>query len=139
MAIRITSTSTKIAYVTSGCVLVILGSALTIGLPLPVASVAAAVLALVLVVFAARTFRAEDEPVEQRRPWWKMTAHRTSGVVFALLFGSQAIYVLIAFVSRPESGGLMVPLVTNILIAMMFAFSSMRLGTTSPATASRNQ
>ncbi|MEC5148924.1 hypothetical protein [Cryobacterium sp. GrIS_2_6] len=91
MAIRITSTSTKIGYLTSGCVLVILGSAMTIGLPLPVESVVAGALALVLVIFAARTFRAEDEPVEQRRPWWKMTAHRTSGVVFALLFDSQAI------------------------------------------------
>ncbi|MDY7544392.1 MULTISPECIES: hypothetical protein [unclassified Cryobacterium] len=139
MTIRITTTSTKIGYVTSSCVVVILGSALTIGLPLPVASVVTGALALVLVAFATRTFRGEGEPVEQRRPWWKMTAHRTSGFVFTLLFGAQAIYLLIAVISRPESGLLIVPLITNAVIAAMFAFSSMRLGVTARAIASNKQ
>ena len=139
MAIRITSVSTKIGYITSGCVLVVLGSALTIGLPVPFASVVACALALVLVLFAGRTFRGEGEPVEPGRPWWKMTAHLTSGVVFAVLFGFQAIYVLIDVVTQPESAVLIVPLVTNAVIAMLFAYSSVRLRAAARATLAHDQ
>jgi len=138
MAIRITSTSTKIGYVVASCVLLILGAALAIGLPLP-ASVVVGVLALILVGFAARTFRGVGEPVEQRRPLWKMTASPASGFVVTLFFGSQTIYLLISVLSGSDSVGSIIPLVVDAFIATMFALSSLRLRAIERATASGKQ
>ncbi|TFB90695.1 hypothetical protein E3O44_03670 [Cryobacterium algoricola] len=139
MPIRITSTSTKIAYVVASCVVFMLGAALAIGLPSSAIPVVAGVLALIVVGFAVRTFRGEGEPVEQRRPWWKMTARPTSGFVFALLFGSQAIYVLLTFRGGSDSASSIIPIVVDGLIATMFALSSLRLGALDRTTASEKQ
>ena len=139
MPIRITSTSTKIAYVVASCVVFILGAALAISLPSSAVPVVAGVLALIVVGFAVRTFRGEGGPVEQRRPWWKMTARPTSGFVFALLFGSQAIYVLLTFRSDSDSASSIIPIVVDGLIATMFALSSLRLRALDRTTASEKQ
>ena len=139
MPVRITSTSTKIAYVVASFVIFFLGAALAVGLPSSAVPVVAGVLALIVVGFAVRTFRGEGEPVTEGRPWWKMTARPTSGFVFALLFGSQAIYVLLTFRSDSDSASSIIPIVVDGLIATMFALSSLRLRALDRTTASEKQ
>lgn len=127
MPVRITSSSTKIAYVVVCYVIGIFAAIVAAAaLALPAGNILMAALVLLAVAFAARVFRGEDEKVSKQRPWWKMTAHSTSGFVFAVLFGLQVSYLVSIAVSSSE-GVPIVGLLVNAVIAVMFVNSSLRL------------
>lgn len=127
MSIRITSAPTKIAYVTTSYVVGFSATAfVAVTMGMAVASITFCVLVIVAVVFAARTFRGENEATS-RRPWWRMTCHPTAGFVFASLFGFQGIYLVASTWSEPQAGVSLSVALVNVLIGAMFTNSSLRL------------
>ncbi|MEN0083880.1 MAG: hypothetical protein AAGC66_03845 [Leifsonia sp.] len=121
--VRITSATTKVAYVVAAYAITI-----TLAFGLAAAFGAAAgvlvvgVLQLVLIGIAVRVFRGRDEAVVPPRPWWKMTARPFAGFVMAALFAAQAVCAVFA-----PSVGSWAAALAGALIAVGYLNSSVRL------------
>ncbi|WP_349897636.1 hypothetical protein [Parafrigoribacterium soli] len=82
-----------------------------------------AILLLVCVGLAVRSFRGENESKDPPRAWWRMTARPASGFVFALLFLVQGLS-LAMFTARPSE---FLVAILNLIVAALFLHSSIRL------------
>ena len=89
------------------------------------AAVVAALLSLVAVILAARTFRGPGEGVREKRPWWKMTATAPSGFVWSLVFLLQAVSLF--FSRQPRETGFLLAGAVAMLIALSFFASALHL------------
>lgn len=128
MAIRITSASTKAGVVVSGMVLSVFLGFGTVFIAGEVGAVTAAlVVTVALVVFCGRTFRGEGEPVQQRRPAWKLSG----GIVSSLVMGVIAVFYALALMFSEPSGslGLSAAVVGPfyVLVAVAYFFSAFNL------------
>lgn len=139
MSVRVLSTSGKVTAVVLATVV---GLPMAVGVSLVAGStfgmLLAAVVLLTIVIFAARTFRGTNEPIEPPRPWWKLTASAKSGYLVAALFTAQAIYVL-GLPLGEESG--MVYIFTaavHFAIAAAYVHSSLRLSSGDSPAGSRS-
>jgi hypothetical protein len=79
-----------------------------------------AVLEMVMVVIAARSFRGSGEPVSPQRLWWRMTARPTSGFLLSVLFAGQVA-------AGVSSAGDPATIIASALIAVAYLASSATL------------
>lgn len=128
MALRVTSPTGKLGALVAGWVLILLaglGTTLTAGFELGATAIGA--LTLVLVVLCARSFRADGEPVEPPRPWWKLTGGVRSGLVVAALFAVQAISLASSSLDSDSRGPFLLWSLVYLGVAALFTNSSLRL------------
>ncbi|GAA1232787.1 membrane protein YdbS with pleckstrin-like domain [Microbacterium phyllosphaerae] len=86
---RITTLSVQAGIVVAAVILVPMIGVVLLVADVPWGFAWSIVAITALVVFAARTFRAVDEPLTPR-PWWQMTARPSSSGVLSALFLAQA-------------------------------------------------
>jgi hypothetical protein len=127
MAARITDATTKTGIVIVGWIAVFmlgLTSALLMGGV--GGTIASVVLALAVVLFCARTFRAPGEPIAPPRPWWKLTGGRTSGLVVGGLCVLQVVGQLASARVSDGAGGTLPAALLYAVLAVAFVHSALR-------------
>lgn len=128
MNIRIQSPQAKATYLSVGFVIV-LAAPLIVAVPAgPVAGIVCYMAFLsAWIVIGVRAFRGEDESTHAPRAWWRMTNKPTAGFVIAALLTIHAITSAIQLV-HSTSGLIGLSIVFDILIAGLYAHSSLKLG-----------
>ena len=89
--VRIVRNTTKVAVITAATVVALLLGLQAESLVTTSGAIVTPILMTAAIVFMARTFRGDDEPVAPPRPWWRATAKPTSGFVVSALLISAVI------------------------------------------------
>lgn len=129
MSVRITSTTAKVGIVILAVVVALpIATVTAIVTSTATGMLAAAVLLATIVIFAARVFRAKQEPVAPPRPWWKMTGTSRPGYAVAALFVVQATYVLGTPLEGESVAVRTFPTAVLLIVAAAYVHSSIRMG-----------